>query len=54
MGAPKGSHTSPPPNDGIHNLPYGVVYNCPVDPGVCVGLDGGGVAGQRLYDNRGM
>ena len=59
VGAPKGSHTTPPPNAGRYNLPYGVVYNCPVNPGVCEGLVGGNNAGndntgRRPYDNTGM
>jgi len=55
VGAPKGSHTTPPTNsDTRYNLPYGVVYNCPVNPGECQGFTASGTSGQRLYDNTGM
>ena len=54
VGAPRGSvngATNTPPGIGIYNFPYGVVYNCPVDIGVCGGFnDTGGI----LYDNTGM
>ena len=38
------------PNErvGLYNLSYGVVYNCPVDQGDCVGFGNG-----ALYDNTG-
>ena len=54
MGAPKGSTIPPPRDAGRYNLPYGVVYDCPVNPGVCDGLVASGPAGERLYDSRGM
>jgi len=55
VGAPRGNRDPPPPqDDNLYNLPYGVVYNCPVNPGVCEGLIGGEAAGERLYDNTGM
>ena len=54
VGAPRGSVnglSSTPAATGVYNFPYGVVYSCPVDTGVCEGFnDPDGI----LYDNTGM
>ena len=54
VGAPRGSvngFSRTPPGVGVYNFPYGVVYSCPVDRGVCEGYnDRDGI----LYDNTGM
>ena len=50
VGAPRGSVVGamrPNVRVGLYNHSYGVVYNCPVEPGVCAGSSG------ALYDNTG-
>ena len=51
VSAPRGRNPAEPTNiDVVNDLSYGVIYNCPVLPGVCEGFEGF----TPFFDNTGI